>query len=202
MNKLVLYWSIGSQPGRAVKTLLDIGKIPHESQRLNVSKNEHKGDEYLKIYPLGLIPAIKQGDFVLGESNAILTYLCERYPQVAHYHGRDIFERAIVNQHLSWYQNNFRNALFKPFRRFLTAANSGTPLRQEQVAGQWQQMWESIGQFNRIMERSAGGWVAGERPSIADFLYFYELSNLAYFGVGHEQYQAVSDWYRRVGSIP
>jgi glutathione S-transferase len=90
MNKLVLFWSIGSQPGRAVKTLLDIGGIAHESRRLNVSKGEHKSQDYLNIYPLGRIPAIKDGDFVLGESNAILTYLCEKYPQVSHYHGNTI----------------------------------------------------------------------------------------------------------------
>jgi hypothetical protein len=29
MNKIVLYWNIASQPARAVKALLDIGKIPH-----------------------------------------------------------------------------------------------------------------------------------------------------------------------------
>lgn len=28
MSELTLYWSLGSQPGRAVKTLIDIGKIP------------------------------------------------------------------------------------------------------------------------------------------------------------------------------
>ena len=29
-QKLLLYWNIASQPARAVKALLDIGKIPHE----------------------------------------------------------------------------------------------------------------------------------------------------------------------------
>lgn len=130
MNKLVLYWSIGSQPGRAVKTLIDIGGIPHESKRLNVAKLEHKSEEYLKVYPLGSIPAIKDGDFVLGESNAILTYLCEKYPQIAHYHGLTIEERAVVNQYLSWYQSNFRLALFKPFRKFFMASVSGIPLKE------------------------------------------------------------------------
>jgi hypothetical protein len=28
MSELTLYWNIGSQPSRAVKTLIDIGKIP------------------------------------------------------------------------------------------------------------------------------------------------------------------------------
>lgn len=90
MTSLTLYWSIGSQPGRAVKTLLLLGAIPHISHRVNVPKLEHKSPDYLKINPLGLIPAIKDGDFVLGESNAILTYLCEKYPKIGHYHGRSI----------------------------------------------------------------------------------------------------------------
>ncbi|MEO0620123.1 MAG: glutathione S-transferase family protein, partial [Pseudomonadota bacterium] len=33
-------------------------------------------DEYLAINPAGLVPALKDGDFVLGESNAIIRYLC------------------------------------------------------------------------------------------------------------------------------
>lgn len=44
MSKLKLFWSIGSQPGRAVKTLLDIGKIEHEAHRVNVPNGEHKSE--------------------------------------------------------------------------------------------------------------------------------------------------------------
>jgi hypothetical protein len=35
-----LYWNIGSQPARAVKALLDIGKIKHETIVLDLRKNE------------------------------------------------------------------------------------------------------------------------------------------------------------------
>lgn len=28
MSQLTLYWHLGSQPGRAVKTILDLGNIP------------------------------------------------------------------------------------------------------------------------------------------------------------------------------
>lgn len=37
-QKLVLYWNIGSQPARAVKALLEIGKIPHELVSKDVVK--------------------------------------------------------------------------------------------------------------------------------------------------------------------
>lgn len=37
-NKPILYWNLGSQPARAVKALLDIGKIPHELVTKDVVK--------------------------------------------------------------------------------------------------------------------------------------------------------------------
>jgi hypothetical protein len=39
-KKLVLYWNLGSQPARAVKALLDIGKIPCELVTKDVIKEE------------------------------------------------------------------------------------------------------------------------------------------------------------------
>jgi glutathione S-transferase len=61
-----LYWSIGSQPGRAVKTLLDIGKISCELIRMNVLKKELRTESYLKLYPQGTIPLLVDGDFIVG----------------------------------------------------------------------------------------------------------------------------------------
>ena len=37
-NKPILFWNLGSQPARAVKALLDIGKIPHELVTKDVIK--------------------------------------------------------------------------------------------------------------------------------------------------------------------
>lgn len=191
----MLYWSIGSQPGRAVKTLLDIGRIPHEAIRINVPKMEHKSEEYLKMYPLGKIPVIKEGDFVLGESNAILTYLCEKHPQIAHYHGLDIQQRAITNQYLSWYQGNFRPALFKPFRKFLTANINKTALKEVEMVELWKNMWMSIGEFEGILNSNGKRFVCGSNPTIADLLYFYEITNLTYFKVDHSAYPHISQWF-------
>lgn len=35
-----LFWNIGSQPARAVKSLLDIGKIDHTTVELDLKNNE------------------------------------------------------------------------------------------------------------------------------------------------------------------
>lgn len=82
------------------------------------------------------------------------------------------------------------------------AANSGVPLNEEQILTQWKQMWECIEKFDESIVRNKTDFIAGNTPSIADFLYFYELTNLAYFKVGHEKYKGVSEWYKKVSSIP
>jgi glutathione S-transferase len=66
------------------------------------------------LNPIGKIPFLIDRDFKISESNAILVYLCEKYPELlAKYYGTTAQERAKVNQHLSWYQNFYRPALFK-----------------------------------------------------------------------------------------
>ena len=35
-----------------------------------------RSKEYLKMYPVGKIPVLQDGEFTLGESGAIMTYLC------------------------------------------------------------------------------------------------------------------------------
>lgn len=72
-----LYWNVGSQPARAVKVLLELGKIPHEAIEMDLKNNQTRTPEFLKLNPLGQIPFIitttGQG---IGESNAIMQYLC------------------------------------------------------------------------------------------------------------------------------
>jgi len=87
MSQLSLYWNLGSQPGRSVKTLIDIGKIPCTLNSVDIFQREQRKKPYLDLYPAGKIPVLKDGDFVLGESGAIMIYLCERYPHLIKYHG-------------------------------------------------------------------------------------------------------------------
>jgi len=73
---LTLYWNIASQPARAVKCLIDIGKIECKFVVVDVMKNQNKTKEYLSLNPLGQIPFLIDGSFKLAESSAILVYLC------------------------------------------------------------------------------------------------------------------------------
>ena len=108
-GELIHYFDILSQPARAVKAVLLMGNIPHKEVAINLLMQENKTEEFLKLYPRGLLPVIVHGDFVLGESNAILKYLCETFPTIpSTLWPTDAKERARVDQYLEWYQNHLR----------------------------------------------------------------------------------------------
>ena len=69
---ITLYGFPMSQPYRSVKLLCHQGKISHTVVLVDALKGENRKPDYLKINPAGLVPAIKEGDFVLGVS---LSYL-------------------------------------------------------------------------------------------------------------------------------
>lgn len=77
---LELYWGSGSPFAWRVMLALELKGLAYEPTLLEFSKGEHKADAYLKINPRGKVPTLKDGDFVLYESVAILAYLDRKYP--------------------------------------------------------------------------------------------------------------------------
>lgn len=70
---------------------------------------------YLAMNPNGRIPTIKDGDFVLWESNAIIRYLCRRYdPMGLLLPGTDE-EYALADQWMDWHKMSLYPAYIELF---------------------------------------------------------------------------------------
>jgi len=64
----------------AAHILLEESGEKYEAKRMDLSKGEQKTPEYLKIHPLGRVPALKLDDgSPLTENTAILPYLGKRF---------------------------------------------------------------------------------------------------------------------------
>ena len=77
---LKIYWGSGSPFAWRVMLTLEVKRLPYESRLLEFSKEEHKSPGYLKLNPRGKVPTLKDGDFALYESLAIMSYLDRKYP--------------------------------------------------------------------------------------------------------------------------
>jgi glutathione S-transferase len=60
--------------------MLDELGVPYETKLLDFDKGDHKKPEYLKINPMGKVPAIVHRGVVVTEAAAICTYLADAYP--------------------------------------------------------------------------------------------------------------------------
>jgi glutathione S-transferase len=55
--------------------------VPYELVVVDLSKGEHKRPEYLKVHPMGVVPALEDGEHTFIESVAICQYLADKYPE-------------------------------------------------------------------------------------------------------------------------
>ena len=77
---LEVYWGSGSPFAWRVLLTLEVKRLDYESKLLEFSKGENKAPAYLQLNPRGKVPTLKDGDFVVYESLAIMAYLDRKYP--------------------------------------------------------------------------------------------------------------------------
>ncbi len=75
-----LYHAPHSRSTRPLWLLEELG-APCEVHRLDVAAKEHKSEAYLRIHPLGQVPALVDEEGPLFESIALCMHLADRYPE-------------------------------------------------------------------------------------------------------------------------
>ncbi|KAG9135108.1 hypothetical protein Leryth_011605 [Lithospermum erythrorhizon] len=80
-EKLILYSYWRSSCSARVRIALNFKGLDYEYKAVNLLKGEQSNPDFLKLNPLGYVPALVVGEVVVADSLAILMYLEEKYPQ-------------------------------------------------------------------------------------------------------------------------
>ena len=93
-----------------------VGELNLDYKRHNVggSFGGLKNEDYKKLNPNLYIPTIKDGNFVLWESYAIIRYLSKKYGYGSLW-PKDIYEAALADQWIEWFQEALMPKLFPIF---------------------------------------------------------------------------------------
>src|SRR5215207_11122460 len=75
-----LYWGSGSPYSWRVLLALEFKRLAYTSHLLQFSKQEHQSPQILAMNPRGRVPILKDGDYVVFESLAVMYYLERKYP--------------------------------------------------------------------------------------------------------------------------
>ena len=85
---ITLYWASGSPFSWRVQLALAHKGLAYESRLLHLDKQEQQSPHMLRLNPRGRVPVLKDGDYVVFESVAVMYYLDVKYPE------RPIFGRG------------------------------------------------------------------------------------------------------------
>jgi glutathione S-transferase len=80
MSNLTLYHAAPSRSSVVHWMLEEVGE-PYDVQLMSLKKGENRAADYLKVNPMGKVPALRHGDVVITESAAICAYLADAFPQ-------------------------------------------------------------------------------------------------------------------------
>ena len=79
MAKLTLYHAAPSRSSIVRWMLEELGE-PYDLHLMTLLKGEQRKADYLKINPMGKVPALQHGDAIVTEAAAICTYLADEFP--------------------------------------------------------------------------------------------------------------------------
>ncbi|NQZ08415.1 MAG: glutathione S-transferase family protein [Algicola sp.] len=162
-----------------------------------------KKPEFLKLNPLGMIPVLEDDDLTIGDSNIIMQYLDDKYPDVSVY-PIDVKDRARAR----WLSEYAGSALLPccgvMFREVLVKPNYYKQPTDEQAVN------ETVNEkFPPVLDyleeqTPATGLLFGEQICIADINVVSMLVTAKYGGysVDGERWPKLSAYVHRVLSLP
>lgn len=162
---IALYYALQTRSLRALWMLEEIGQ-PYERKRIDIHAADHPTADFLRVSPLGKVPAIADGPTTVAESGAVLFYLAERFPQAKLAPPPGDPRRGRYLQWLFFAAANVEPAYMAKLR--------GIDLPHS-TAG-----WGSFDHMIQVIEQALtpGPWIVGEQFTAVDVL----LGSDLYFG--------------------
>ena len=103
---LKLYHGITSTCSKRVRITLAAKELDWESELIDLSKRENLEPDYLKLNPNGVVPTLDHDGRILTESNVIIEYLDEAFPNPP-LRPLDPYERARMRIWMDRFENQF-----------------------------------------------------------------------------------------------
>ncbi|OZI74918.1 glutathione S-transferase family protein [Bordetella genomosp. 12] len=172
-----------------------IGK-PYETHML--SREALKEPAFLKINPLGAVPALVDGDLVLTQNTAILEYLAEAAPQAGLMGDGTAAGRAETRRWLGLINSDVHKTFSLVFgaQRYVEDEAAQNALR----ASAARQLRALFG----IIDQRLGGraYLTGDRPGIAD-AYLYVVLRWAHAkDIDLSGYEGLAAFFKRMEADP
>lgn len=195
---LKIYADFMSAPSRAILAVAKLGNIPYQLCEIRINKKAHLTPEYIKVNPLKRIPAIDDNGFLLAESHAILTYLCQTRNVADHLYPKDPKKRALIDMYLHWHHANTRRCEYL-FQTLTPEIHPELTTTREVEEKNVHECFKYLEDFYLREKKYISNQ---EQLSIADISCASEILGLKLAGFDYAPYPVLQEWLRKVLENP
>jgi glutathione S-transferase len=207
-----------------VALALEFKHLPYRSHVLHLDLQEHKSPQMLALNFRGQVPVLRDQDYVVFESLAILYYLDRKYPDPPIF-GTSPEESGVIMRVICEYLNyaepqlkRITHALLDDRSHGLAAGAAASAAHARAIVGESlaEAMHRVAGEARTIEQRLAhSDWVVGDSFSAADMVIYPDVRLLLHVlqrPAAHElasrflptesNYPAIGRWLERVAALP
>ena len=168
-----LYWGAGSPYCWRVLLALEYKGLDYRSHLLKFDQQEHQAPHMLAMNPRGQLPVLRDADYVVFESVAILYFLDRKYPEPAIF-GRSPEEAGVIMRVICEYQAYAEPSLMQIVRQLLYRRE---PVLGESIAEAMAEAIHRVASEARTIERrlAQSDWVVGENFSATDMVIYPDI---------------------------
>ena len=152
-------------------------------------------DELMKMNPMGQVPVIRDGDFVLRESMAINFYLAKKHGVLS---LASLEEEALAWQWSFWVMTSVESATLDALKYKLGAM--GVEQSDEKCQAAMDELAKPLGVLNQHLESQP--YLVGDSFTVADLNVASVLMWLRMAQIDIAHYGAISKWLEQCGSRP
>ncbi|KAL5291866.1 GstE2.2 family protein [Megaselia abdita] len=195
MGKLILHGILWSPCVRSAFAVAAAIGVEMELKLVDLYKYENRTPEFLEMNPLHTIPVLDDDGRYIIDGHAILSYLVDQYSKDDSLYPKDPFQRAMVDQKL-----HFDSGILYVRMRSLSNKvyfDDHPKFPQAEIDA----LYEAYDYMEEFLSKQK--YLAGDHLTIADLCCVCTItSGLLYAQISEERYPKISDWIKRLSTLP
>jgi maleylacetoacetate isomerase len=182
-----LYSYCRSSTSYRTRIALHLKAIDFEVVPVNLLEGEQLSQGFLKVNPLGGVPALLDNDFIVSQSLSIIDYLEQKHPDPSLYPSNHK-DRAIANQIALMVAEDIHPLINLKTQKYL-AQNFGAGKDEKET---WYKHWTVLGMraIEGVLEvhGKSSKYALGEKVSVADICLIPNMYSMRRFNVDLDRF--------------
>jgi len=204
---LEVIWASGSPYSWSILLTLEVKKLQYKSTLIELFKGENRTPEFLKMNPRGKVPVLRDGDYFIHESLAVMSYLDSKFSETALF-GDSPYKTAEIMKLMSEY-----NSYIAPhIGHMISSAFWSNSPNLTKLEDAKQSLTNELANLEKIL--IATNWLTGKKISAIDIFIFPFMQLLKRSEAklqetigyklmfSYKKFPAISDWLKRFEDLP